>query len=191
MLLKVFGCDLVKLVILCILTEVFYLCYPILIYYNIDYLQNHRDNVNYGIVLFTITIVISFLYNLTYTNLKYLFKILGVNISTHLNLLIYHKSLKLSLSSNKKFAESDIISYSQIDTDNMMYIGSKLAYFIFGLIEIFAGFALLYWFVGFSFVAGLIVLVVISVVTFIISSCNVHLGEEVLEKKDQRLSATE
>jgi hypothetical protein len=104
MLLKVFGCELLKLVILCILTEVFYLSYPILIYYSIDYLQNHRDNINYGIVLFSITIAISFLYNLVYTNLKYLFKILGVNISTHLNLLIYYKSLKYSLSSNKKFA---------------------------------------------------------------------------------------
>lgn len=191
MLLKVFGCELLKLIVLCVLTEVFYLSYPILIYYNIDYLQNQRDNVNYGIMLFVITIIVSFLYNLTYTNLKYLFKILGVNISTHLNLLIYHKSLKYSLSSNKKFSESDIISYSQIDTDNMMYIGSKLAYFIFGLIELLAGFGLLYWFVGYSFIAGLIVLVVISVVTFVISSCNVHLGEEVLSKKDERLSATE
>lgn len=180
MLLKVYRCDLLKLVILAVLTESFYLTYPILIYYNIDYLQNHRENVNYGIMLFVITIVVSFFYNLIYTNLKYLFKILGVNIATHLNILIYHKSLKYSLSSNKKFAESDIISYSQIDTDNMMYIGSKLAYFIFGLIEIFAGFGLLYWFVGLSFIAGLIILVVISAVTFIISSCNVGLGEEVL-----------
>jgi hypothetical protein len=61
-----------------------------------------------------------------------------------------------------------------------MYIGSKLAYFIFGFIELFAGFGLLYWFVGFSFVAGLIVLVIITLVTLAISSCNVHLAEEVL-----------
>jgi hypothetical protein len=134
MLFKVFGGELLKLVLLCFLTEIFYLSYPILIYYNIDYLQNHRDDINYGVMLFVITIIVSFLYNLTYTNLKYLFKILGVNVSSHLNLLIYNKSLKYSLSSNKKFTESDIISYSQTDTDNMMYIGSKLAYFIFGLI---------------------------------------------------------
>jgi hypothetical protein len=134
MLLKVFGNEIIKLIILCFLTEMLYLSYPILIYYNIDYLQNHRDDINYGIALFIITIGVSFLYNLVYTNLKYLFKILGVNVSTHLNLLIYDKSLKYSLSSNKKFTESDIISYSQIDTDNMMYIGSRFAYFIFGLI---------------------------------------------------------
>ena len=39
--------------------------------------------------------------------------------------------------------------------------------------------------------AGLIVLVVISAVTFIISSCSVDLGDEALSKKDERLSATE
>ena len=191
MLFRVFGCELVKLVVLCFFTEMLYLTYPILIYFNIDYLQNHRDDINYGIILFILTILVSFLYNLVYTNLKYLFKILGVNVSTHLNLLIFNKSLKYSLSSNKQFTESDIINYSQIDTDNMMYIGSRLAYFIFGLIELFAGFGLLYWFVGYSFIAGLIVLVVITIITFLISSCNVNLGEEVLYKKDERLSVTE
>lgn len=39
--------------------------------------------------------------------------------------------------------------------------------------------------------AGLIVLVVISAVTFTISSCSVDLGDEALSKKDERLSATE
>lgn len=137
------------------------------------------------------TIAVSFFYNLTYTNVKYLFKVLGINVSTHLNLLIYYKSLKYSLASNKKFAQSDIISYSQIDTDNMMYIGSKLAYFIFGIVEILTGFALLYWFVGLTFIAGFVVLVLITVITFVISSCNIHLTDQVLQKKDERLSATE
>lgn len=39
--------------------------------------------------------------------------------------------------------------------------------------------------------AGLIVLVIISAITFTISSCSVRLGEEALSKKDERLSATE
>ena len=145
----------------------------------------------YGVALFVTTVVASFFYNIIYTNLKYLFKSLGVNISTHLNLLIYHKSLKYSLSSDKTFNASDIISYSQTDTDNMMLIGSKMAYFIFGLIEIIAGFSLLYWFIGFAFIAGLVLLILISLLTFSISTCNIDLRNEVLEKKDERLAATE
>jgi hypothetical protein len=58
-----------------------------------------------------------------------------------------------------------------------MYIGSKLAYFIFGIVEIFTGFALLYWFVGLAFIAGFVVLVLITVITFVISSCNIHLTD--------------
>jgi hypothetical protein len=133
MLLKVFGCELLKLIFLCALVELFYLSFPVLIYYNIDYLQYHKENISYGIGLFSATIIVSFCYNLTYTNLKYLFKCLGTDVSTYLNLLIYDKTLRYSFSSNKKYSESDIISYSQIDTDNMMYIGSKLSYFFFGI----------------------------------------------------------
>jgi uncharacterized membrane protein (DUF485 family) len=103
MLLKVFGGELLRLVILSIVVEAFYLSYPVLIYFNVDYLQNHREDLNYGIILFAITILVSFMYNLTYTNLKYRFKSLGVNISTHLNLLIFHKSLGYSLVGEKTF----------------------------------------------------------------------------------------
>lgn len=166
-----------KLVALCLLVEVFYCSYPILIYFNIDYLQNHKDNINYGIMLFILTVVSAFFYNLFYTNLKYQFKCLGINVSTYVNLLIYHKSLKYSLSSNKKYDESDIINYSQVDTDNMTYIGNKLSYFVFGITEIIAGFAILYWFVGFVFISGLIVLVLISAITFTISSCSIGLAD--------------
>lgn len=177
MLLSVYGSEILILVLLCMAIEVFYLSYPILIYFNIDYLQNHRSDQHYGIILFVLTIFSSFMYNFIYTNLKFRFKTLGVNISTHLNLLIYHKALNYSMNGQKGFNEGDIIGYSQIDTDNMMYVGSKLAYFIFGVIEVFAGFGLLYWFVGFAFIAGLIVLLLLSTITFLISSCSVSVTD--------------
>lgn len=50
-----------------------------------------------------------------------------------------------------------------------MYVGSKLAYFVFGTIEILFGFALLYWFVGISFITGLVILIVVSAITFFVS----------------------
>ena len=71
-----------------------------------------------------------------------------------------------------------------------MFVGSKLSYFIFGVIETIAGFLMLYLFIGLPFVAGLIVLVVISSLSFSISTCNLSLGEEVLRKKDYRLQAS-
>jgi hypothetical protein len=170
--------------------ETFYLSYPILIYFNIDFIQNHKSDVRYGIILFVLTIFASFMYNLTYTNLKYRFKCLGVNLSTHLNLIIYHKSLNYSMTGQKGFTEGDIIGYSQIDTENMMYVGSKLAYFIFGIIEILAGFGLLYWFVGLAFIAGLIILLLLSTVTFLISTYSIDATDIALESRDKRLSAT-
>ncbi len=58
---------------------------------------------------------------------------------------------------------------SQIDTDNLMYVGSKLAYFIFGIVDLLFGFALLYWFIGISFIAGMIILIFVSAITFFVS----------------------
>lgn len=108
MLVDVFGREFVFLIFLCLLVEVFYLSYPILIYFNIDYLQNHRSDLKYGISLFAITMFSCFMYNFTYTNLKFRAKCLGVNISTHLNLIIFYKSLHYSLVGDKKFKEADI-----------------------------------------------------------------------------------
>jgi hypothetical protein len=66
----------------------------------------------------------------------------------------------------------------------MMYIGSKLMYFIFGIIEVFAGFGLLYWFVGTAFIAGVIVLLTLSTLTFLISLYGVEATDRALESRD-------
>lgn len=94
-----------------------------------------------------------------------------------MNLLIFDKSLRYSLVSNKLFNEADLINYSQIDTENMMLVGSKLSYFLFGLIEMIAGFVLLYFFVGFAFLSGLVMLIAISALSFSISRYNIKLGD--------------
>jgi hypothetical protein len=177
MLYSLYSQDFKKLVVFCFLVEFFYLSYPILIYYNIDYLENYKNNTLYGVGLFVATLITSFCYNLIYTNLKYLFRRLGVNVSTHLNLLIFNKSLRYSLVSNKIFNEADLINYSQIDTENMMLVGSKLSYLLFGLIEMVAGFILLYFFIGFAFLAGLLMLIAISSLSFSISRYNLKLGD--------------
>jgi hypothetical protein len=190
LLFKMFGGDIWTLILLSIVVEVFYMSYPILIYFNIDFIQNHKEDTRYGILLFSLTILSSFFYNLSFTNLKYRFKGLGINLSTHLNLLIFHKALNYSMVGQKGFSQSDIIGYSQVDTDNLMYVGSRLAYFVFGSVEILAGFGLLYWFVGLAFIAGLVVLLLLSSLTFIISSCNVSATEKALESRDERLSVT-
>ena len=179
-----------RLILIYIVVYVLYLSFPVLIYFNIDFLQNHRENTSYGVGLFFATIITSFLYNFIYTNLRYRFKSLGINVSTHLNLLIFHKSLKCSLISERKYKDGDIIGYSQIDTENMMYIGSKVAYFVSGVIEVVAGFALLYWFVGLAFLAGLIVLLVLSILTFFITRYGIDLTEKALNSRDARLAAT-
>ena len=75
------------------------------------------------------------------------------------------------------FNEADLINYSQIDTENMMFVGSKISYLLFGLIEIIAGFVLLYFFVGLALVAGLIMLIAISILSFSISRYNIKLGD--------------
>lgn len=90
----------------------------------------------------------------------------------------------------RRYKDGDIIGYSQIDTENMMYIGSKVAYFVSGVIEVMAGFALLYWFVGLAFLAGLIVLLILSILTFFITRYGMDLTEKALNSRDARLVAT-
>jgi hypothetical protein len=50
-----------------------------------------------------------------------------------INLMIFNKSLKFPIVSNKQFTEADIINYSQIDADNLVEFASKFRFFIFGV----------------------------------------------------------
>ena len=55
---------------------------------------------------------------------------------------------------------------------------SRLYYFVFGIVDFIVGFGLLYWFVGLAFLAGLVVCLLISIITYFVTSYGVKVTEK-------------
>jgi ABC-type transport system involved in cytochrome bd biosynthesis fused ATPase/permease subunit len=123
-------------------------------------------------------------------HLKYRESVLGIDLVSTINLMIFNKAMKISIISNRRFSEADIINYSQIDADNLNQIAAKLIFFVFGICEIIAGLALMYVFVGPMFLIALGIMVLINFISFKIGKVTMEYNLKILESKDERMNAT-
>lgn len=125
------------------------------------------------------------------TQMMYRFTILGINLTNSLTMMIYCKSLKYASVAEKEFSESDIINYSQVDAERMTYMGYQLAALLVAPIQIIVGVLLMYFFIGVSFVSGIVTMLVMIICTFFLSKKAVALNEQVLKAKDARMKVTQ
>ena len=158
--------DFLKIFALIVWVIILYLVRPLLTSINIDYIQNHQGNVNYGIQLFFLTLVVSILHRVSFTQVMYKFSMLGLKLANTMNMLIYAKSLKYSPIADKKFAEAEILNYSQTDVERLTYIGYHLSAILYGPIQIVFGLVMMYVFIGVSFFSGVAVLVIVLLINF-------------------------
>jgi ABC-type transport system involved in cytochrome bd biosynthesis fused ATPase/permease subunit len=125
-----------------------------------------------------------------FLHLKYRQSVLGIDLVNTINLMIFSKTMKISIISNRRFSEADIINYSQIDAENLNQIAVKLIFFVFGICEIIAGLALMYVFVGPMFLIALGIMVLINLISFKIGKVTMEYNLKILESKDERMNAT-
>ena len=80
--------------------------FPILVGLNIDYFENHRDDLERGILMFLLTLVVSIVHRLTFSQFLYRFMELGIRLSNVITMIVYHKALKYSPMADKEFSEA-------------------------------------------------------------------------------------
>ena len=88
-----------SILLMCVVA--FCIAQPLIASFNIDYIQNHHNDIHYGILLYLSTIGIEILNKLCSNQLNYRFSVLGIRICNTLNTMIYYKSLKYSTLVNK------------------------------------------------------------------------------------------
>jgi ABC-type bacteriocin/lantibiotic exporter with double-glycine peptidase domain len=124
--------------------------------------------------------------------MMYHFALLGYNISNSLSVCIFQKALKYPTLCSKEFQTSELINYSQVDAQRMTSLGFYMAVVIFFPLQLAIGIYLMYSFIGVSFLAGIGIIVIMSVFIFINSKINAKANEKLLEAKDKRMKvATE
>jgi membrane protein YdbS with pleckstrin-like domain len=106
-------------------------------------------------------------------------------------MMIYCKSFKYASNAEKQFSESDIINFSQVDAEKMTDMGFQMACLLLTPLQIVAGIAMMYWFIGISFLAGIGVMLLMIGFTFFLMKYVVKYNEAVLKVKDQRMKVTQ
>jgi len=104
------------LLISIIFTVTLFLSFPVLTALNVDYMENYRDNVTRGILLFLLTFAVSVAHRIIFSQYFYRFMNLGIRLSSVVTMIIYNKALKYSPTSDKKFTEAEIINYCEVDS---------------------------------------------------------------------------
>lgn len=141
-------------------------------------------------MLFVLTTVGFLLYSILGVHQQYCQNYLGTNLVGTANLMIFNKALKYPVLSSRKFTETDIINYSQIDAENLTNLASRLIFFLFGVIEIISGVGLLYAFIGILVLIPIGVMVIINLISFKIGKSTIDYNMQILQKKDDRMKVT-
>jgi ATP-binding cassette, subfamily C (CFTR/MRP), member 1 len=146
-----------------------FMAMPFLTSFNIQYIQSSRD-VSKGIMLFGLTILVCMVQKISFAQLMYKFEFIGIQWCNCLNMMIYNKSLKYSTLANKEFSEAEIINYSQTDAERMTYAGFQLSSFFYGPLQIMFALAMMYFYVGWSFLCGVGVVTFMLILNYFISN---------------------
>ena len=138
-----------------------------------------------------LVVVVTLGKSLIQTHLYYLFAIFGFNISTSLSLLIYNKSLTYLSVGCTKYSTSQIINFSQVDTQRMTALGPQLVSFIFSPIQLIIGMIIVYSNVGFNFLLGILMIILLGYLTPKFAKKISIENKKTLVLKDERTSKTQ
>lgn len=164
---------------------------PVLTALNIDYLKNHKDSLSLGIILFLLTFMVALSHRIIYSQYLFRFMNIGIRLSILVSTIIYSKALKYSPLADKQFREAEIINYSQVDSERLVAVGDQLSAFLYGPLQIVVGLVMMYYILGFTFLATIAVIVVVMAASYFFSKITVKLNREVLRAKDERMKVTE
>lgn len=128
---------------------------PLLLSRLLTYLQEYEDKpLSYGIMLACAMFLVSLMVALLYTYNRYQMFLLSIAAKVALTSMIYRKALRLSPGSRMTSTTGEIINHMAIDADNWGEAYLYLVNWIAIPIEITVALILLYNFLGWSMIAG-------------------------------------
>lgn len=181
----------VILLFIIIVSNIFFMASPFLTALNIDYIANDKSNLEKGIFLFALTLSVGLLKRIIDGQTNYMFRNFGTRMCNLLRMTIYHKSLRYSPLSDKKFSEAEIINYSQTDAGRLGALGYFASLFFFAPLKLIVGLGLMYAILGLTFLSSIGILGVILLISYFLTKTMKKLNEKMLKAKDKRLKVTE
>ena len=104
-----------------------------------------------------------------------------------INMVLYKKSLSFSLVNSKSFNVGELVNYMQVDAQKLKDLPQYLGGVLFLPVQLGIAVAIMYQVIGFSFLAGIGVLLITFVLNFWISKYLTNYQKKFLEAKDVRM----
>lgn len=164
---------------------------PILTNQTIAYIEGESRNFKTGFLYFLGILSATLVMSLLMSQIYYIFAVLGFNLSNTLSLLIYNKTLKHPLITEKEFSVSSIINYSQVDAQRLTYLGFQLVSLLLTPIQLVVMLFLLYEYIGPVFLVGIGLMIILMIFTLIFTKKSVNANDLLLKRKDGRMKVTE
>lgn len=115
-------------------------------------------------------------------HLVYFARMTSSKATNALTALVFNKSLKVSSLTNKQFNVGQIVNFIQVDAVKMQFLTSQ-APMIFRLgLVIIVSISALFWYLGWSFLSGIVMFNVTIAANFVLSRIQVRLQKDFMRR---------
>lgn len=179
--------DLLILAFFGLLNCVFFFTTPITVNVLMKFIAEPNPSLHHVLVL-TVLLPCARIFNtLVDTNGKFLLEVLGVKLRSSLIGLVYSKTLSISLIRSKDHSIGSIVNLYEIDCEKVEKMITLLKDLFVIPIQILIGIGIIYYLVGLSFLAGLAMMGLVSLSTYLVSAKIHVVQEKLMASKDERM----
>ena len=165
-------------------------CSPFLINYILDYIESKDIEQYWGFVYVAMLVITQAVSYLLFEHIIFQQVMIGVQSTNSLVVLIYDKLLKVSAATNKSFSQGEIVNFIQVDAEVLMQICFDMPTMIKFPIILTLSVIFLFYYLGLSFLSGIVVFIVAFIVNFILGIVSAYLWKAMMKTKDIRMNAT-
>lgn len=192
-LLRIFFCifrkEIFILLILTIANSILVFTNPIIINRVIFFANLDEKPLKFAISLLICVFSSKFLAVLIETSMSFRSRSLGVNVISTLSMKIYEKCLKFSLLNSIDYNEGKLLNLIQTDLNVIGLLFQNLFSIIFSPIEVILGLLIMYVYIDMAFLAGLLVIILMSIINYFTGKIYIKYQENVMSCKDERSKA--
>jgi len=165
---------------------------PFLINHIINYITDPNRTIQTGIFIVVGIVLARVLLSIFLARMRILLAMWAVKSANAVNGVIYEKILRFSLIRSVEHNTGSLVNHIQVDSDRLNYAAWDLANVITLPVVLGVGIYFMWVSVGISFLSGLGVILVMSLINFLFSKMYFKISEKTMEKKDERMAvATE
>lgn len=162
---------------------------PLLIYFATHYLLNKRE-VGWSVFYLLLIPFVRFLRSFSDAHGTFQLNLLGTEISNSVSIGMVSKAMRFSVLCNKQFKMGEIANLLQVDCFRLSLLPKNLNTVIFVSYCLLFSMVFMGIIVGFAFMAGFAVILIVSILNIVISRFTARYQKEFTQATDERMKIT-